>query len=72
MSRECKLFCEGIARGELIVGKEGGNKNGENSVQIYLKCKKKKKAVGILVQSLTEPDAFTSKSLKGSIVYKVS
>lgn len=41
MSRECKLFCEGIARGELIVGKEGGNKNGENSVQIYLKCKKK-------------------------------
>ena len=68
MSRECK-FCEGIARGELVVGKEGGNKNGENSVQIYLKCKKKKKkAVGILVQSLTEPDSFISKSLKGSIV----
>lgn len=37
-----------------------------------LNAKKKKKAVGILVQSLTEPDAFTSKSLKGSIVYKVS
>lgn len=73
MWRQCKSFYAVVSRGKWIVGKEGENENGENSIQIYLKCQKKKKSksMGILLKSLTEPNSYISKSLKGSIQGKL-